>query len=49
MSTFLEKFSKYESVCPPGVRLPEIKIDEKYYKTYSIDLGVSNFVFLKSL
>ena len=29
--SFVEKFSKYEEVAPPGVRLPEIDVEQKYY------------------
>ena len=32
MQEFLDKFSDYKECSPPGVRLPNIKIDKKYYE-----------------
>ena len=29
--SFIKNFTKYEEVCPPGVRLPEIDVEQKYY------------------
>lgn len=49
MSLLLETFEKYEHPVPPGVRLPEIKIDAKYYETLGIDKSVSNYEFLRQL
>jgi DNA polymerase III subunit alpha len=49
MTTFFDDFTDYDSVCPPGVRLPEIKIDDKYYKEYNASPSISNFEFLKIL
>jgi len=43
------KFSDYKNPVPPGVRLPEIKIDARYYETLGIDNSVSNLEFLRQL
>lgn len=47
--SFINNFTKYENVCPPGVRLPEIDIESKYYKELDISADISNFDFLKRL
>ncbi|MBN86514.1 MAG: hypothetical protein CL885_03220 [Dehalococcoidia bacterium] len=47
--SFLDSFSLYENVCPPGVRLPQIEIDDKYYKDLNLSSDISNFDFLKQL
>ena len=49
MSDFFLNFESYDGSCPPGVKLPEILIEDKYYKKLNIDQGVSNFEFLKCL
>ena len=49
MVSFVEKFKPYESCVPPGVRLPEIKIEGKYYDSLEIDKGSSNLEFLRHL
>ena len=47
---FYNQFSNYENCSPPGVRLPEIIIDDDYYKIYEIDKNsCSNFEFLKKV
>ena len=46
---FLNNFKAYDNCAPPGVRLPKIKIEDKYYKSLSIDKDVSNFDFLRAL
>jgi len=46
---FLKQFEKYENCAPPGVRLPKLKIENKYYKLLKLESSVSNFSFLKSL
>ena len=46
---FIKSFSKYEEVCPPGVRLPEIDVEQKYYDQLSCSNKISNFDFLKKL
>ena len=35
-NSFIEQFSDYENCAPPGVRLPELKIEEKYYNKLNI-------------
>lgn len=47
--SFIDLFEKYEDVCPPGVRLPEIEIEERYYKDLNIQQGCSNYEFLREL
>jgi DNA polymerase-3 subunit alpha len=49
MKAFQESFEKYKNPVPPGVRLPEIKIDTRYYASLGIDPTVSNFEFLRQL
>ena len=49
MSTFFKSFESYDLVCPPGVRLPEITIDKKYYNAYKASSSISNLEFLKVL
>jgi DNA polymerase III alpha subunit len=34
---FFNDFQSYQDCVPPGVRLPEIKIDESYYKKFDIN------------
>jgi DNA polymerase-3 subunit alpha len=47
---FYENFSSYEGCIPPGVRLPEIIIDDKYYNDLKIKpKSISNFNFLKKI
>ena len=47
--SFLKKFTKYENHVPPGVLLPKINIDDKFYKKLDIDSNVDNFNFLRQL
>ena len=47
--SFIKDFTKYEEVCPPGVRLPEIDVEQKYYDQISASPDISNFDFLKKL
>ena len=47
--TFLNNFTKYENHVPPGVLLPKIKIDSKFYKELSIDENTDNYNFLRHL
>ena len=49
MSNFTENFTSYEDCAPPGVRLPNIKIQEKYYKMLDASPDISNFDFLRKL
>lgn len=47
--SFLDDFAKYENCLPPGVRLPEIEIEQSYYEELGIDQSTSNFDFLRAL
>ena len=49
MSKFLEDFQEYEDCAPPGVRLPKIIIEDKYYQKLGVKNSISNYEFLKSL
>ena len=49
MKEFTSHFTEYKNCIPPGVRLPQIKIEEKYYKSLDLDVDVDNFTFLKKL
>ena len=49
MSNFFDNFTDYDDACPPGVRLPEIKIESRFYKELGVEEGISNFDFLKRL
>ena len=49
MNNLLNSFQTYEHPVPPGVRLPEIKIDSRYYESLGIDKNVSNAEFLRQL
>lgn len=49
MKDFFNKFTEYKECVPPGVRLPQIKIEKKYYKLLSLEEDVDNFVFLQKL
>ena len=46
---FLEDIKPYENAVLPGVRLPQIKIQNKYYKELNIAKNCDNFTFLKAL
>jgi DNA polymerase-3 subunit alpha len=49
MSEFTKQFTSYEDCIPPGVRLPNIKIENKYYKMLDASPDISNFDFLRKL
>jgi DNA polymerase-3 subunit alpha len=49
MQDFFNNFSEYKNCVPPGVRLPQIEIESKYYKSLKLDSGVDNFTFLTEL
>jgi DNA polymerase-3 subunit alpha len=49
MTNFASNFSSYYGCIPFGLILPEVKIDEKYYKNLKISDSSSNFDFLKNL
>ncbi|NDG52715.1 MAG: DNA polymerase III subunit alpha [Flavobacteriia bacterium] len=46
---FEEQFSQYTNYAPPGVRLPKIKIESRYYKSLKISPDSDNFEFLRQL
>ena len=39
MQDFLNNFSEYKNCVPPGVRLPQIEIESKYYKSLKPYIG----------
>lgn len=43
------EYKKYEDCAPPGVQLPNIKIEDRHYKRLKISKDISNFDFLKKL
>jgi hypothetical protein len=47
--SFLDDIKRYDNAMMPGVRLPSIKIENKYYKKLNLDSNVDNFNFLKAL
>ena len=49
MSDFLDDFQPYDDCVPPGVRLPKIEIEDKYYRMLEVTKGISNFDFLRKL
>jgi DNA polymerase-3 subunit alpha len=46
---FIDNFTEYKEAVLPGVRLPEIKIEQKYYDALDLSSDVDNFSFLKKL
>ena len=49
MGDFIKNFTKYENCAPPGVRLPKINIEDKYYDRLNLDKDISNYDFLRSV
>ena len=49
MSNFTEQFSSYDDCVPAGVRLPNIKIEDRYYKMLDAKPNISNYDFLRKL
>jgi DNA polymerase-3 subunit alpha len=47
--SFLNQFTKYKDYAPPGVLLPKIDIDEKYYRELNVGNDISNYDFLRKL
>lgn len=47
--SFLNEFEAYENFSPPGVRLPEIIIEESKYLSLGLDPTSSNLDFLRAL
>ena len=48
MSLF-DTCTEYEAVSPPGVRLPQIEIENSFYKDLGVDPSISNYEFLRQL
>ena len=46
---FLRDFCSYDDCVPPGVLLPAITIEDKYYKLLGLENTISNFEFLRKL
>ena len=46
---FLQDIKPYDNAMLPGVRLPQISIESKYYDLLSIPTSSDNFTFLKTL
>ena len=46
---FTEHFTPYSDFSPPGVRLPEIDVEDKYYSDLKVDSSISNLEFLSHL
>ena len=49
MTDIFLDFKQYKDCVPPGVRLPSIQIEDKYYKTLGISSDTSNYDFLRKL
>ena len=47
--SFESNFTEYKDYAPPGVRLPEINIEKRYYKNLNLEDSISNFDFLMKL
>ena len=47
--SFTEGFKQYVDYAPPGVRLPKIQIEDKYYKQLGTSNDISNYGFLREL
>jgi DNA-directed DNA polymerase III PolC len=46
---FFSSFRSYKGCVPAGVLLPEITVEDKYYKNLKVDKNISNFDFLREL
>ena len=46
---FYDQFEEYDQCAPPGVLLPKINIEPRYYKELGIPKNSSNLKFLKTL
>ena len=49
LKDFEAEFGSYEHCVPPGVLLPQIQIEKKYYKELNLKEDISNFDFLREL
>ena len=47
--SFLNSFSTYNKAMEPGVKLPQLKIDSRFYRELGIENDVSNFEFLTKI
>ena len=47
--SFFSSFESYEGCIPPGVRLPEIDIEDHHYEALGIPNDTSNYNFLRAL
>ena len=47
--SFLEGFTEYKDCAPAGVKLPEINIEDRYYKQLKLKNSTSNYDFLRAL
>ena len=47
--SFIQDIQPYDNAMLPGVRLPQISIDSKYYDLLKIPISSDNFTFLKTL
>jgi len=47
--SFIQDIQPYNDAMLPGVRLPQISIDSKYYNLLKIPISSDNFTFLKTL
>ena len=47
--SFLSDIEEYKDFAPPGVRLPKINIEQKYYDELGIENTSTNYEFLTSL
>jgi len=47
--SFTKDFSTYQDCAPPGVRLPKIDIEDKYYDELGLSKDTSNYDFLRAL
>tara|TARA_R100000008_G_scaffold84553_2_gene72265 strand:- start:5273 stop:7858 length:2586 start_codon:yes stop_codon:yes gene_type:complete len=47
--SFTKDFSTYQDCAPPGVRLPKIEIESRYYNELNLSEDTSNYDFLRAL
>ena len=47
--SFFKDFKSYDGCTAPGVLLPEISIDERYYNDLGVATDLSNYDFLTEL
>ena len=49
MNDMFSGFKPYADCVPPGVRLPSINIEDKYYTALNVESSISNYEFLRQL